>query len=104
MRELNHREKRTILLATAGILIYLVLFFGEARRSEYRKMVKEAQDLKQVIQPYEDKVIVVKKLMENYHIDPTRLSKASVVAEASSAIQKAAANNGIQFGPIRESP
>lgn len=107
MLALNDREKRTIGLGAAVLFICLLLLLAkyfETRRSQYRQMVKEAQGLKQVVQPYKDKVLVLKKLMENYHLDPTRLSKASVVAEASSAIQKAAASNGIQFGPIRESP
>ncbi len=42
--------------------------------------------------------------MEEFHLDPAKLSKASAVAEASSAIQKAAAAGGVQGGPIRESP
>ena len=94
MLALNDREKRTIGLGAAVLFICLLLLLAkyfETRRSQYRQMVKEAQGLKQVVQPYKDKVLVLKKLMENYHLDPTRLSKASVVAEASSAIQKAAA-------------
>jgi hypothetical protein len=41
--------------------------------------------------------------MEKFHLDPAKLSKASVVAGASDAIQKAAASGGVQLGPIRES-
>ena len=37
-------------------------------------------------------------------MDPGKLSKASLVAEASAAIQKAARNGGVQIGPVRESP
>ena len=37
-------------------------------------------------------------------MDPAKLSRTSVVAEASAAIQKAAMGGGIQLGPVRESP
>ena len=37
--------------------------------------------------------------MEKFNLDPAKLSKATVVAATSSAIQKAAASGGIQFGP-----
>jgi hypothetical protein len=46
----------------------------------------------------------LEKLKENFHIDPAKLSKATLVAEASAAIQKAATSGGIQLGPVRESP
>lgn len=36
-------------------------------------------------------------------MDPVKLTRASVVGEASAAIQKAATAGGIQLGPIRES-
>ena len=106
MRPLTDREKRTVRFSAIGIGIYLIFFFGrqfEAGRSEYSRMVKEARALKQEIQPYEDKVVVLKSLMDGFHLDPAKLSKATVVAEASSAIQKAAMSGGIQFGPVRES-
>ena len=111
MRPLTDREKRTVRIATVGIAIYLTIFFGarswkylEQRRSEYQQLVRDAHRLRQQIQPYEEKAIALKKLMENFHLDPARLSRASVVAEASAAIQKAAAVGGVQIGPIRESP
>ena len=106
MHALSDRERRIIRIGAAVVLLYVVYFFGrhlEARRGAFQKMVKEAQGLRQLIRPYDDKVLIVKKLMENYHMDPAKLSKASTVAEASSAIQKTAASNGIQLGPIRES-
>jgi hypothetical protein len=42
--------------------------------------------------------------MESLRLDPAKLSRTSVVAEASSAIQKAAMSGGVQVGPVRESP
>ena len=59
--------------------------------------------MKQEVRLYDDRVLVVKKLMESLRLDPAKLSRTSVVAEASAAIQKAAMSGGVQVGPIRES-
>jgi hypothetical protein len=111
MRTLTAHEKRTIRYAAVGIAIYLVLFGGlrcwkylEKKRADYQHLVKEASGLKQEVQRYETKALVVKKLMESLRIDPAKLSRASVVGSASSAIQKAASTGGLKLGPIRESP
>lgn len=111
MRTLTPHEQRTVRIAVAGIAVYLVLFFGarawkylEARRSGYRQLVSEAQALKQELKPYETRIKVVTKLMEKFQMDPAKLTKASVVAGASAAIQKAATSGGVQLGPLRESP
>jgi hypothetical protein len=107
MRSLTEHEKRTVRIAVVGILIYLVLFYGrqflEKRRLEYKQLVTEAKNLRQRVQPYESKVQVVKKLMDGFHMDPAKLQKASVVADASAAIQDRAKSGGLQLGPIRES-
>jgi hypothetical protein len=111
MRPLTDREKRTLRFAGIGIAIYLVLFGGfqvwkffDKKRADYRQLVVEAQLLRQKIQPYQDKVLVVKKLMEEFHMDPAKLKKETVVSDASAAIQKAAKAGGLQIGPVRESP
>src|SRR5216117_1204707 len=98
MRTLTDHEKRTIRFAAVGISVYLVLFGGlrcwkylEKKRADYQHLVKEASGLRQEVQPYENKVLLVRKLMESARIDPAKLSRASVVGSASSAIQKAAA-------------
>jgi len=111
MRTLTDHEKRTIRFAVVGISIYLVLFGGlrcwkylENKRADYQRLVQEATGLRQEVRPYEDKVLLVKKLMESLRIDPAKLSRASVVGAASDAIQKAAATGGLKLGPIRESP
>jgi hypothetical protein len=111
MSTLTDRDKRTLRLASVGIAVYLVLFFcfqgwkyGEKKQAEYRKLSVEVQTLKREIQRYEDKALVVQKLMDNYRMDPMKLSKATVVAEASAAIQKAASTGGVLLGPIRETP
>jgi hypothetical protein len=111
MRTFTEHEKRTIRRAAWAIGIYLVLFCGfkawkvfDRQRAEYGNLVKEAVALRQKIEPYHDKVATLKTMMENYHLDPAKLSRATIVGEASSAIQKAAASSGIQVGPVRESP
>ena len=107
MRPLTEREKKFVRFAAAGVAIYLMLFFGrqffEKRRVEYQQLVTEAKNLRSQIEPYQSKVQVVKKLMDDFHLDPAKLQKASVVADASAAIQNRAKSGGVQLGPIRES-
>jgi hypothetical protein len=109
MRTLTPQEKRTVRIGAIAIGVYLLFFCGfqiwkslEKRRAEYQQLVSEAHDLRLQIQSYQDKALVVKRMMEDFHLDPARLSDETVVAEASSAIQKAAGSNGIQVGAIRE--
>jgi hypothetical protein len=110
MANLTDREKRTVRLAAVGIAIYLLLFFGvrswkslEARRSEYQQLSTDAQRLKRDLQPYENRILLAQKLKETFRMDPQKLSRASVVAEASAAIQKAAGSIKVQLGQVRES-
>src|SRR4051794_20241165 len=110
MRTLTEQEKRTVRFASWGIGTYLVLFGGfqvwkhlDARRADYRKLVAEAVELNDKVKRYETKVQILKNLMEEFHIDPAKLSKATVVGEASAAIQRAATSSGVQVGPVRES-
>src|SRR6266566_1407988 len=105
MRALSDHEKRTIRFALVGISIYLALFGGlrcwrylEKKRADYQYLVKQARVVKQEVQPYENKVLLVKKLMESLRIDPAKLSRASLVGSASSAIQQAAATGGLKLG------
>jgi hypothetical protein len=111
MRPLTLSEKRTIRIGAIVIGAYLVLFGGlqtakffERKRAEYRKLVNEAQGLKREIQLYDDKAVALKKTMQNFNLDPARLSRSTVVAEASAAIQKTAAASGVQVGAVRETP
>ncbi len=108
MRTITTREKRLIRYSSIGIGIYLALFFIgmplKARRVEYEALVKEAQLLRDRVQPYQARAENVQKLMENFHLDPAKLTRATVVGEASIAIQKAALGSGIQVGAVRESP
>ena len=111
MRTLTDREKRTIRIAAVGIVVYLLLFGGiqvwkyfAKQRAEYLQLVREAQALKQEVQVYQVKILTLKKLMEGFQIDPAKLTKVSVVAEASAAIQRSAMGGGVQVGQLRESP
>ncbi len=111
MRPLTDREQRTLRFGGIGIGIYLLVFGGmqavkflEQKRSEYRRQVEEASNLKREIQVYQDKAAGLKKLMEAFNLDPATLSRTTAVAQASAAIQKTAAGSGVMVGPIRESP
>jgi len=111
MRTLTDREKRTVRIAAVGIAVYLVVFFGasiwrffDKGRRDYLRLVQEARILGHQLEPYADKVAAVQKLMDQFHMDPAKLSKATVVADASAAIQKAALTGAIQLGPVRETP
>lgn len=103
------QEKRTVRLGAIAISIYLVVFggyqlfkIGARKRAEYDQLSSQAIALKTEVKRYEDKAAVVKKLMEKYHLDPAKLKKTTLVAESSSAIQKAAMGSGFMLGPIRE--
>ena len=109
MRALTDHEKRTIRIASILIGVYLVIFVGwrgwaslSAKRKEYKTMLEQAQAKQKELQLYSDKADKIKDLMEKFKMDPAKLSRASVVAGASDAIQKAGKSGGVQFGPIRE--
>jgi len=111
MRTLTAQEKRTVRLGTIGVAVYLLLFGGfkvwqllASQRTEYRKLVMQAKGLEQQVRVYEGKILVVKKLMEEFHMDPAKLTKKTGMAEASSAIQRSAMTGGVMLGPVRESP
>ena len=102
---MNHqftpREKRTIRIAAVCVFIYLALFYGPvarnyftARRQAYDKLVQQARDLRDLIKPYQEKVSTATNLMDRFRMDPIKLNRSSVMAEASAAIQKAATAEG----------
>jgi hypothetical protein len=110
MATLSQRDQRTLRIGAAAIVLYLALFFGlrlwrnlESRRAAYEQLIVDSQRLKRDLQPYENRALLTEKLKETYHLNPAKLSRASVVAEASAAIQKAAAGGQVVLGPIRES-
>jgi hypothetical protein len=108
-RQLTLKEKRTIRIAAICVIIYLALLYGPgarnsftARRAAYDKLVQQARDLRDVIKPYEEKIGTATNLMDRFHMDPVKLKRSSVMAEASAAIQQAAAAGRVAVGPIRE--
>lgn len=110
MRPLTNHEKRTIRLAAIGIAIYLALFYGargwqwlERQRTQYQQWVLSAESIKRQLQPYENRVLLLEKLKKNFQFDPARLSRTTLVAQASAAIQRAAQSGNVQLGPMRES-
>ncbi len=111
MRPLTDREKRTIRIAAAAIVIYLGLFYGvrgwkslESARLEYRELVTEARNVNQDLRDHENRILLLEKLKGTLRIDPSAYSRNTVVAETSAAIQKAAQAGNIALGPIREGP
>jgi hypothetical protein len=109
MPALTNREKRTLRIGSIVLGVYLILFFGvsgwkglERSRANYQKLLAEAQRLRREIAPYENRVLLTEKLKESFHMDPQKLSRTSLVSDASAAIQRAAGSGGIQLGPIRE--
>lgn len=111
MRPLTDREKRTVRFAALFVGAYLILFFGlqgwkygERRRAEYERLLRDATAFRQRLEVYDDKALNALALMEQFRMDPARLSRATIVSEATAAIHKAAMQGGLQLGPIRESP
>src|SRR3974390_1497810 len=111
MRTLNPSEKRTIRFGAAAVALCLIvsgLVQGwkalERQRSQYGAVLRQAQDLKREIKIYTDKAAAAQRLVDTYKLDPMKLRKATEVAEASAAIQKAIASSGVGVGPVRESP
>jgi len=110
-RQFTPKEKRTIQMAAVCVVIYLALFYGPVarnyfttRREAYDKLVQQARDLRDVIQPYQEKIETATNLMDRFRMDPAKLNRSTVMAEASAAIQKAAAAEGVGVGPVRETP
>jgi hypothetical protein len=110
MRTLSNHEKRTVRRATIGIAIYLALFGGfqmwkylHRQRTEYLQLVADATELKLKVQTYQTRADSLKRMMEDFHLDPAKLSPETIVGEASSAIQKAAMGSGVAVGTVRES-
>jgi len=110
MRALNDNDKRSLRRATIFIGIYLVLFCGfkmwkflNHHRVEYVQLLTDAKTLKLQVDKYRARADVVELMMKDSHLDPAKLSRETIVGEASSAIQKAAVSSGLQVGTVRES-
>lgn len=111
MRALTHREQKTVRFGGLALAGYLVLFAGlqvcgfiSNKHAEYEGLLTEARTLKQKVILYRSKAEHASKLMQTYQMDPVKLERATVLAQASAAIQRAAMGGGVQIGPVRESP
>ncbi len=109
-RPITEKDKRTIRFAAIGVLVYLALFYGPAarnylvaKREAYNALVQQERALRDLINPYESRRETAESLMEHFHMDPATLKRNSVMAEASAAIQMAAASEGVGVGPVHES-
>ncbi len=109
MRPLTDRERRTLRFGGIAVAVYLVLFFGlqawkyaERQRRDYQALLAEAAVWSDRLQVYDDKVESAKQLMEQFRFDPAQLSRTTLVAEASAAIQRTAMQGGVMLGPVRE--
>lgn len=71
--------------------------------SEYQQMLVYSERLKKEVGPLENKFLLLEKLKDGSKIEVAKISRATVVAETSAAIQKAAQEGGIKLGPLRES-
>jgi hypothetical protein len=111
MRKLNASEKRTIRLGAIALAAYLVLYLGlsvwrysQQRQADYQRLTSRVAALHQQLDRQTTRALRLEKLKQRFHIEPAGLSPDNLVAEASSAIQKAATSGGVQLGPLRESP
>jgi hypothetical protein len=92
------------------LAIYLGLFCGiqiwrglEGRRAGYALLLIEAQQAAADLVPQENRVMLAQKLKEEFKFDPRTIARASIVADASAAVQQAARGGGVQVGTLRES-
>lgn len=111
MPAISERDKRTLRLGALALGVIFAVFFGlrgwkamEARRIQHQDLVVRAQRLKRDLRPYENRLLLAQKLKETYRMEPRNLARASLVAEVSSAIQKAAGTVRVQLGNVRETP
>jgi hypothetical protein len=109
MRTLTPSEKRTITYGGIALGAILCLFGGmkiwgalQKDSATYVQLVADSKDLRQKLGYYDDRILLTKKMMDEFHLDPAKLTHATVVGEASQKIQQTAASGGIQVGPIRE--
>lgn len=108
---ISERDQRTLRFAGIGIALYLVLFYGvlgwkklEARRASYEQLKRDAQGVAQMMDPYETKLLLIEKLRGTSGVDPSKLTRETVVALASADIQKVALSSRLKVASIREAP
>jgi len=110
MRTLTDHEKRTIRIATIGLLVYLGVFYGPRTWShlasggtQQQQLAREVEAFERELRPYENRLLRLEKLKADIKLERVTLPDLELVAEASAAIQNAARQSGVKLGPVRES-
>jgi hypothetical protein len=108
---MTDKDKKTLRIGAVFVVLYLVCFYGyrgwkrgEAGRNDYHQLVQKAEQLQNDVRAQENKVLLFEKLTNEFKLDPRKISKETLVADASAAIQAAAREGGIVLGPFRETP
>jgi len=106
---ISERDKRTLRFGGIAIVAYLFLFYGvmgfkklETRRAGYLELKRNAQGIRQMMDPYETKLLLIEKLRGTSGVDPSKLTRETVVALASADIQKVALSSRLKVASIRE--
>ncbi len=111
MRALKRSEKRTIRIAAVLLAVYAMVFYGvrgwqhlAQRKREYAALKQQVQRVGLDVALETSKAETVSRLKKSLRLDVDSLREDSVVAEALTAIQKAAGVFGVELGPSRELP
>ena len=106
---ISEKDKRTMRIGGIVLAIYLVFFFGfrgwknlEKSYEEFQQLARKVEREQLETRHQENEVLVFEKLSDTYKLDPRKLPKETLVAEASAAIQNAARQGGFQLGSVRE--
>ena len=106
---ISEKDKRTIRLGGTALAIYLVAFFGfktwkrlEKGRADFQQLVRKVEREQLETRRQENDVLLFEKLSDVYKLDPRKLPRERLVAEASAAIQNAARQGGFALTSVRE--
>ena len=106
---MSQKDKRTLLIGGAFIVIYLSLFYGnkllglfEGERRAYFEKFEEAQQLGDLFKSYETRVMKIEKLRDQYNLNVKTLESTNLVGNAGRAIQDLVKNSQYKMGQIRE--
>src|SRR5688572_9429544 len=106
---ISEKDKRTIRIGGSILAIYLVFFFGfrgwkklEKGHADYQQLARKVEREQLETRRQENDVLLFEKLSDTYKLDPRKMPKETLVAEASAAIQNAARQGGFQLASVRE--
>jgi hypothetical protein len=110
MRTLTDHEKRTIRIATLGLLVYLAVLYGPrtwnhltSGSTQQQQLAREIEAFERELRPYENRLLRLEKLKGEIKLERVTLPGLQLVAEASAAIQNSARESRVGLGPVRES-